>query len=59
MFQLNCPKYQFEERTRLQRLEIKVCFLKRSWTKGCRHIHKIKENKLFQQMFYSSYFEIF
>ena len=52
MFQLNCPKYEFEERTRLQRfwfeLEIKVCFLKQSWTKGCRHIHKIKENKLFQ-----------
>ena len=38
---------------------MKICFLRQSWTKGLRQIHKIKQNRFFYGMSYGCLFEIF
>ena len=40
-------------------LEMKNCFPKQSWTKGCRQIHEIKQNRFFYGMFYSWLLQFF
>ena len=38
---------------------MKICFLRESWTKVWKQIHKIKQNRFFYGMFYSWFFAIF
>ena len=37
-------------------LEMKICFLKQSWTKVCRQILEIKQKMFYDRMFYSLIF---
>ena len=40
-------------------VQMKICFLGKSWTRGWRQIHKIKQNMFFYGMFYNYFFAIF
>ena len=72
--QLSCLQIQFEEQMSLfkyqnlqkmqnqrvwTQLEIKICFLRQSWTKSWRKIDEVKQNRFLYRMVYSWFFAIF